>query len=43
MDAMDLYLLTPRYAFSVLDKDGHDSLHAKGWTGGKAYLVTIDT
>jgi hypothetical protein len=27
----------------MLDKDGHNSLHAKGWVGGKARLVTVDT
>jgi hypothetical protein len=36
-------LLSPRYAFRVLDKDGHVSLRAKGRIGDKSCFVTIDT
>jgi hypothetical protein len=36
-------LTFPHYVFSALEKHGHDSLHAEGWIGEKAYLVIIDT
>jgi hypothetical protein len=34
-------LMSPCYALSVSETHGHDSLHAEGWIGEKAYLVTI--
>jgi hypothetical protein len=36
-------LLPPHYALSVLDKNGHDSMHTEGWVRDKSCLVTIDT
>jgi hypothetical protein len=36
-------LLASGYALSMLDKDGHNSLHAEEQTGDKLYLVTVDT
>jgi hypothetical protein len=35
-------LLPPLYTLSMLDKDGHNSLHAEGQRGEKVYLLAID-
>jgi hypothetical protein len=32
-----------RYELSVLDKNGHDNVHAEGTVGEKACPVTVDT
>jgi hypothetical protein len=35
--------MPPRYALSMSEKGGHDSVHAEGQRGEKVCLVTIDT
>jgi hypothetical protein len=34
-------LQPPRFTLNLLDKDGRNSLHAKGWIGDKSCIVTI--
>jgi hypothetical protein len=41
--AMGSPFLPPHYGLSVLDNDGHDSLHAEGHMGDKSCPVISDT